>query len=133
MYEITQTIPDIESYLRLREIAGLSPRSREAAELGLPNSLFAVSIYNGDKLIGMGRIVGDGGCNFEVVDIAVNPQHQGQGLGRQIMENIMAYLNTNAPAGSYISLIADVPELYEKFGFKKCSPKSEGMYLQGQA
>ena len=123
------TVPDIESYLRLRKITGLSARSREAAELGLPNSLFAVSIYNGDKLIGMGRIVGDCECNFEVVDIAVDPQYQGQGLGRIIMESIMAYLNTNAPAGSYISLIADVPELYQKFGFKNCSPRSEGMYL----
>ena len=129
MYEITQKIPDIESYLRLRKIAGLSPRSPEAAELGLPNSLFAVCIYSEDKLIGMGRIVGDGGCNFEVVDIAVDPQYQGQGLGRIIMQNIMVYINRNAPGGSYISLIADVPELYEKFGFKKCSPKSEGMYL----
>ncbi len=41
----------------------------------------------------------------------------------------MGYINKNAPGGSYVSLIADVPELYEKFGFKKCSPKSEGMYL----
>lgn len=77
----------------------------------------------------MGRIVGDGRYNFEVVDIAVDPQYQGQGLGRQIMENIMAFLNRNAPEGSYISLVADVPELYEKFGFNKCSPKSEGVYL----
>jgi hypothetical protein len=37
------------------------------------------------------------------------------------MENVMGYINKNAPGGSYISLIADVPELYEKFGFKKCS------------
>jgi ribosomal protein S18 acetylase RimI-like enzyme len=67
----------------------------------------------------VGRVVGDGGCNFEIVDVAVEPEYQGQGLGRLIMEKIMDFLNINSPAGSYIFLIADVPELYEKFDFKK--------------
>lgn len=116
--------------MHLRKITGLSPRSRKAVEIGLPNSLFAVSIFDKEMLIGMGRVVGDGGCNFEVVDIAVDPQYQGRGLGRRIMETIMSYFEKNAPQGSYISLIADVPELYEKFGFKKCAPKNEGMYLE---
>jgi ribosomal protein S18 acetylase RimI-like enzyme len=30
-------------------------------------------------LIGMGRIVGDGGTSYQVVDIAVRPEHQGAG------------------------------------------------------
>ncbi|WP_373454357.1 hypothetical protein [Cereibacter changlensis] len=27
----------------------------------------------------MGRLIGDGGCFFQIVDIAVDPSHQGQG------------------------------------------------------
>ncbi|VTN11561.1 Uncharacterised protein [Raoultella terrigena] len=31
----------------------------------------------------------------------------------------------------YVSLVADVPELYQKFGFKLVRPESEGMALVG--
>ena len=79
MYKVITNIPDVEGYLHLRKITGLSPRSRKAFEIGLPNSLFAVSIFDKEMLIGMGRVVGDGGCNFEVVDIAVDPQYQARG------------------------------------------------------
>ena len=130
MLEVRHQIPDIDSYLRLRKNTGLSPRSRKAAELGLPNSLFAVTAYDGEKVVGMGRVIGDGGCNYEVVDVAIEPEYQGKGLGRSVMEAIMSYLDKNAPEGSYISMIADVPSLYEKFGFKLCSPNSEGMYIR---
>jgi len=77
----------------------------------------------------MGRVVGDGALNFEVVDIAVDPMHQGKGFGRIIMETIMIYIEREAFAGSYITLMADVPALYEKFGFKLSRPQSEGMYI----
>ena len=121
-YQIKFEPPSVDNFLRLREITGLSPRSQKGAEIGLVNSLFAITVHDKSKVIGMGRIVGDGGLNFEVVDIAVDPEYQGKGLGRMIMENIMIFLDKNAPNGSYISLIADAPGLYEKFGFKKCSP-----------
>ena len=77
----------------------------------------------------MGRVVGDGALNFEVVDVAVDPSHQGNGLGRLVMNYIMAYLEREAPSGAYITLMADVPELYKKFGFQLSRPDSEGMYL----
>jgi GNAT superfamily N-acetyltransferase len=76
----------------------------------------------------MGRVVGDGGLNFEIVDVAVDPAHQGKGLGTLIMQPIMSFLEGEAPSGAYVSLIADVPRLYEKFGFKRTHPKSEGTY-----
>lgn len=75
----------------------------------------------------MGRIVGDGALNFDIVDIAVDPDHQGRGLGRQIMEALIAWLDANAFKGAYVTLVADVPDLYAKFGFESVRPESEGM------
>ena len=77
----------------------------------------------------MGKIVGEGALNFEIVNIAVDPKYQKQGFGRVIMKHIMAYLDKAAPAGCYIRLMADVPALYEKFGFALAQPESEGMYI----
>ncbi|MEQ8954901.1 MAG: GNAT family N-acetyltransferase [Gammaproteobacteria bacterium] len=128
-FRVKLTPPDINSYIRLRKNSGLSARSLEAAAVGLPASLFAVTVYNLDGYaVGMGRVVGDGGCNFEVVDIAVEPAYQGKGLGRLIMEHVTQYLDANVPPGSYTCLIADTPWLYEKFGFEYCTPQLHGMH-----
>lgn len=77
----------------------------------------------------MGRIVGDGGCNFTVVDIAVHPEYQRQGLGGFVMEAIMSYIHAYAPDSAYVDLIADhhSPALYSKHGFEPTAPKSIGM------
>ena len=77
----------------------------------------------------MGRIVGDGALNFEIVDITVDPKYQKQGFGRFIVEHIMAYFDKETPVSYYITLMADVPALYEKFGFALAQPESEGMYI----
>jgi len=129
MHTIVEKVASVDDFLRLREISGLSARSREAAEKGLPRSLYGVQVIRDTRTIGMGRVVGDGALNFEIVDVAVEPAFQGQGLGQLIMENIMAYLDHSAPATAYITLMADVPALYEKFGFKLSRPRSEGMYI----
>ncbi|NGQ96837.1 GNAT family N-acetyltransferase [Brevibacillus sp. SYP-B805] len=129
-YRVVDKAPSVDEYLRLRREAGLSEKRAEAAAVGLANSLFAVTIYHHDSAVGMGRIIGDGGCFYQIVDIAVMPAHQGKGLGKLIMERLMHYLDTHAHPTAYVSLIADVPanQLYEKFGFQPTAPRSVGMY-----
>lgn len=129
LISIVEQVVEPQDFIRLRDISGLSPRPPEAVAKALDNSLYGVKVLDGNKTIGMGRIIGDGGLNFDIVDVAVDPAFQGQGLGRKIMEYLVAYLEANAPKGAYICLMADVPELYEKFGFKLTRPASEGMYL----
>jgi ribosomal protein S18 acetylase RimI-like enzyme len=128
-YVLAAETPSIADYRRLREVAGLSGKSQEAAEAGLPNSWFAVIIRRGDAVIGMGRVIGDGGTAFQIVDIAVEPAHQGKGLGKQIMAALMDHLRQNAPATAYVSLIADgdARHLYAKYGFEPVMPESIGM------
>lgn len=129
MYKVIDSVVPVDDFLRLREVSGLTPRPREAAIKALPRSLYGVHIVIDGSVVGMGRVIGDGALNFDVVDVTVDPEFQGKGYGRVIMENIMQYLDREAQVGSYITLMADVPELYEKFGFKLTRPQSEGMYI----
>ena len=131
-YTIRLTIPAVATYQLLRVAAGLSAKSTEAAAKGLPNSLFAVQVLLGDEVVGMGRIIGDGGCFFQVVDIAVLPAHQGKGLGKRIMREIRAFIDSEVPASAYVSLIADgqAQDLYAQFGFQHTAPASVGMALK---
>lgn len=128
-YLIEKRTPDVNDYMRLRRTAGLTPFSRTAADIGLEGTVFAMVVVIDGQVVGMGRLIGDGGCFFQVTDIAVQPDHQGRGLGKAIMTTIMEYVNTTLPETAYVSLIADVPAntLYEQFGFKETAPRSVGM------
>lgn len=131
-YKLLPQTPSSAEYVALRDATGLSPKTIDAADRGLPNSLFCVCIRKDNELIAMGRVVGDGGCNYEIVDVAVLPDYQRQGLGRMVMESLMTYLHENAPSSAYVSLIADgdAPELYRQFGFESTAPASVGMALR---
>jgi GNAT superfamily N-acetyltransferase len=98
---------------------------------GLPNTLFAVVIRRDGEAVGMGRVIGDGGLFYQVTDIAVDPRHQGRGLGKAIVGAIVDHLNRTTPPGAYVSLLADgeAHRLYAQFGFKPTAPECIGMAL----
>ena len=126
-YEVRAETPDAAEYRRLRVAAGMSAKSAEAAAIGLPNTLFAATVRQGERLVGMGRVVGDGGLFFEVVDIAVEPEHQGRGIGKAV-GTLVDYVRRTAHAGAFVSLIADgeAHRLYAQFGFVPTTPASIG-------
>ncbi|MBT2674719.1 GNAT family N-acetyltransferase [Streptomyces sp. ISL-14] len=130
-YRLTVGVPSTEIYRRLRTEAGLSDKAPEAVALALPNTWHGVVLHHEEEPIGMGRIIGDGGTAFQIVDICVLPAHQGRGLGRRIMAALTEELERRAPATAYVSLIADGPArfLYEKFSFADIAEHdSIGMY-----
>jgi GNAT superfamily N-acetyltransferase len=126
---LVERFPGVDDYRRLRSVSGLSPKSAEAAALGLANTLYGVSLKLGGDTIGMGRIIGDGGCFFVVVDIAVQPEYQKRGLGKRIMTALDAWLRAHAPDSSNVSLFADgeARHLYAQYGFVEAGPVSVGM------
>lgn len=128
-YALVVGTPVVDDYRRLRRVAGLSEKTQAAAEAGLPNTWFAVTIRHDGRTIGMGRIIGDGGTAFQIVDIAVEPEHQGKGLGKRIMAALVDHLRAKAPSSAYVSLIADgdAKHLYAKYGFEPVMPASIGM------
>lgn len=124
----------METFRRLRTGAGMSDRPAAAVAAGLPNTWHGVTVHLGPapdgEVVGMGRIVGDGGSVFQIADVCVLPEHQGRGLGGRIMALLTAELESRAPAGAYVSLIADgdAHRLYARYGFTGTAPHSVGMH-----
>lgn len=128
-YEIAVRNPTVAEYCALRAGAGLTPRSEKIVRVALPNTLFAVVVEHQSRAVGMGRVVGDGGTVFQVADIAVLPEHQGRGLGKQILDTIDAWLRRTARTGAFVNLFADrgVAPLYARYGFQARHPDEPGM------
>ena len=79
----------------------------------------------------MGRVIGDGGWYFHVIDMAVLPEHQRRGVGDTLLGALLAEVRARAPGDAYVNLLADPPgvRLYERHGFQTTAPGSVGMAL----
>ena len=131
---LVERFPEPETYCRMRIDAGLSPKTLHAAQRGLANTLYGVSLLQEGRVVGMGRIIGDNGTVFTVVDIAVAPALQGGGLGKRILAALDAWLRANVPESAYVTLVADgdAKYLYAKFGFAESAPYAVNMeYVMG--
>ncbi|MHC5229795.1 GNAT family N-acetyltransferase [Enterococcus sp. LJL99] len=116
--------PTVEEYLLMRELGALSPKSKKGAEIGLKNSYYCISVRNKlGELVGMGRIIGDGGTAFQIVDVVTKPEYQKKGIGSKIMNLLTKYLET-VDEKAYINLIADEKAigLYKRYGFISVEP-----------
>jgi GNAT superfamily N-acetyltransferase len=132
-YRLVDGPPTSEDYLDLRLRAGLSPRRKDQAASALPGSWAACHVLHEshDRPVAMGRVIGDGGWYFHVVDMAVLPDHQRRGLGSAVLTYLLEQIRARAPKGAFVSLLADPPgrPLYARHGFVESAPDSIGMAL----
>jgi GNAT superfamily N-acetyltransferase len=130
-YRLVDGPPSVSDYLRLRAESGLTPRRPDQAAQALAGSWSAVHAQAEQEVVGMGRVLGDGGWYFHVVDMAVLPAHQGHGVGAAILAALLDTIREGAPDGAFVNLLADRPgrRLYERFGFVETAPDSVGMAL----
>jgi GNAT superfamily N-acetyltransferase len=122
--------PPPEGYANLRAAVGWDALAPEAVETGLRNALYSVAVYDGDQLIGCGRVVGDGGLYFYLQDIIVLPEYQGRGVGHGIMKRVMGYLEENARKNAFVGLMAavGVKDFYHRYGFRRRPDDRPGMF-----
>jgi len=132
-YSLHGTAPDEVAYLRLRAASGLTPKRPDQAGPALAGGWAACHVVHdaSGETVAMGRVIGDGGWYFHVVDMAVLPDHQRRGLGDLVLSHLLDVIAAKAPTGAYVSLMADAPgrRLYERHGFVDSAPRSVGMVL----
>lgn len=127
--QVVYGAPSAENYVSLRLRSGMGNKDLKRSEIALKNSLFIVALYDEEKLIGFGRVVGDGGITYVVSDIMVDKNYQRRGLAEQIMKAIDGYFEEKTHEDSYICLIANHPAdiLYNKHKFEYLPENKYGM------
>ncbi len=118
----THTIT-VEEYNELRASVDFITIRPNRAETALKNSLYTLIAMDGEKPAGMARVVGDGGYVYFICDVIVRPDHQSMGLGRQIIETVLAWLEKQVREEETIMVnlmsAMDKEPFYEKLGFHK--------------
>ena len=112
-----------EEFNVLRASVGWDVIEHSLTVKGLENTAFAICAKDGEKTVGMARVITDYGYVVYIADVIVLPEYQGKGISGEIMTRVMTYINENIAQGhgKYIALMTakGKEEFYEKFGFIK--------------
>ena len=106
---------DWEELAALYRAAPLGDKKPEHLRKVFSNSMFVSFVRDAGKLVGAGRALADGGDCSYICDIAVLPSHQGTGLGKQLVGDLV-----ERSRGHKKIILYAVPgrePFYRKFGF----------------
>lgn len=81
---------DWEELSALYRAAPLGEKPPDALETVFSASRFTTFAYAGDELVAVGRALADGLDCAYIADVAVRPDHQGRGLGREVIRRLVA-------------------------------------------
>lgn len=113
-----------QDYILLRNFVGWQNFAEEQVRADLHNSTYDIKVVENSQTIAMGRLIGDG-LYYLIADVIVRPEFQGQGIGSNIVDMLLDYVDNRTPAGgrSSVQLIAESgkEDFYVKKGFK-CIP-----------
>jgi GNAT superfamily N-acetyltransferase len=130
--EFREDRPDREEYLGLFETTGWNEAYRaDADELAeaIGNSWYFAAAYDGDTLVGFGRIVSDGVLYAMIYDMIVHPSLQGQGIGSAILERLVARCRAAGVREIQLFSAKGKTGFYRKRGFVERPPDGPGMRM----
>ena len=137
MISIKENINSIEEFNYLYDAVGWGSYDKKVSEKALANTMYSVSLYYDDKIIGYGRIIGDGICFLYIHDVMVIPKYQNKKVGSQIMNKLLEKVNQikieNPYVRVYLGASKGKEKFYERFGFitREDANLGSGMILDG--
>lgn len=137
MISIKENVNSIEEFNYLYDAVGWGSYDEIVSEKALANTMYSVSVYDDDKIIGYGRIIGDGICFLYIHDVMVIPKYQNKKVYSQIMNKLLEKVNQikreNPYVRVYLGASKGKEKFYERFGFitREDANLGSGMILDG--
>lgn len=110
-----------EEFIALWETVWGPGPGLEQTRLAMAHTLFRISVWDGDKIVAMARMLGDMGLDYYIKDVVVRPEYQRRGIGCGMIRELLKFVGDHGVSGTdiFIELTA-APEktpFYEKLGF----------------
>lgn len=115
----------------LRASIGFRQILPEQIKAGLDGSAFIVAAYNQDHIVGMTRLIWDGGMVALIPDVLVLPEYQMQGVEYEMITQLLEYLRSKLKPGYGIQVDIKVwnhqEAIYENLGFQISTQERRGV------
>jgi len=122
---------DWEELSNLYLIAPLGQKFPADLKVSFSNSMFKCFVYDSGKLVAAGRALADGvDCSY-ICDVAVHPDYQGQGLGKQVVTQLVEFSKNHRKIILYAAIGRE--PFYLKLGFKRMATAMAIFKNQAQA
>jgi GNAT superfamily N-acetyltransferase len=112
-----------KDFNRLRRSVGWSEIPAKRAQTGLDNTAFQIVALDNNTPVGMARVISDGGYVRYISDVVVDPEYQGHGIGKTMLEKIMEYIRTDVEEDDYLLVCLMAAKgkepFYKQFGFQE--------------
>ena len=112
---------DLSLPLALYEEAGwITPadRERETVSAILKGSLLFLGAWKGEKLIGMGRAISDGGSDAYIQDVFVSAPYRNRGIGAGIVSALVERLRERGIGWIGLIGVPGTERFYRELGFR---------------
>ena len=111
---------DIVQIQELFKAAAFWARERkiEDWEIAIGNSEPVVTVWDGSRAIGFARATSDGIYRATIWDVAIHPDYQGAGLGRQLVQTVLSHPRMCRVERVYL-MTTYKQSFYERIGFQK--------------
>ena len=93
-------------------------RKIEDWEIAIGNSEPVVTVWDGSRTIGFARATSDGIYRATIWDVAIHPDYQGAGLGRQLVQTVLSHPRMCRVERVYL-MTTYKQSFYERIGFQK--------------
>lgn len=115
----------------LRASIGFRQIAPAQLSAGLQGSKRVVSAYDGDRVVGMARLIWDGGMVALITDVIVLPEYQAQGLEREMVTRVLDFLRGQLQPGFGIQVDVKAwgrqEALYTELGFQPSTREQRGV------
>ena len=95
---------DVDTYLYLRQQVNWKILTCNQAQRAIDNSLYILTVYDEDRPIAMGRIVGDGAVVSYIQDLIVIPSAQDKKIGSRLIEKLIKFVQSITEEGTEMML-----------------------------
>lgn len=114
---------DFNTYKMLRENVEWTCPSESQVMKAINNTLVSIVAYSDNVPVGMGRLLGDGALYYQIYDVVVSKEYQGQKIGTKIISKLIDYIENNREKGQRVSITLTAEpgkeEFYENLGFRR--------------
>ncbi|MBQ3918173.1 MAG: GNAT family N-acetyltransferase [Oscillospiraceae bacterium] len=134
MIVIKRDVLTAEEFIDLWESVWDGAPACDQTKLALEHSAVTLTAFDGDVPVGMARAIGDMGLCYYIKDVVVIPSYQGMGIGRMMIDELLAFIKENGVRGTDIAVelcaMPDKIPFYEKFGFAANEAQRLRRYLE---
>ena len=119
-FSVDKNLIDLDQLQSLFNVSAFwaKDRSLQSLETAIAHSNPVVSVWDHGSMMGFARATSDGVYRATIWDVVIHPDYQGLGLGRKLVETVLAHPHVSRVEKVYL-MTTNEQNFYGRIGFEE--------------